>query len=60
MTDLALGDVRAKKGSVWALFLAGGRLAAADYYPALASPYCRSARARPISRGTSSAASRRR
>jgi len=35
---LALGDVRAKKGSVWALFLAGGRLAAADYYPALASP----------------------
>jgi 8-oxo-(d)GTP phosphatase len=35
---LALGDVRAKKGSVWALFLADGRLAAADYYPALASP----------------------
>jgi len=35
---LVLGDVRAKKGSVWALFLADGRLAAADYYPALASP----------------------
>jgi hypothetical protein len=34
-------DVReypAVKGSVWALFFSGGRLAAADYYPALTSP----------------------
>ena len=34
-------DVReypAVKGSVWALFFSGGQLAAADYYPALASP----------------------
>lgn len=34
-------DVReypAVKGSVWALFFAGGRLAGADYYPALTSP----------------------
>jgi len=38
--DVAL-DVReypAVKGSVWALFFSGGRLAAADYYPSLASP----------------------
>jgi len=34
-------DVReypAVKGSVWALFFSGGRLAAADYYPAFTSP----------------------
>jgi 8-oxo-(d)GTP phosphatase len=34
-------DVReypAVKGSVWALFFSGSRLAAADYYPALTSP----------------------
>jgi hypothetical protein len=34
-------DVReypAVKGSVWALFFSGGRLAAADHYPALTSP----------------------
>jgi broad specificity phosphatase PhoE len=34
-------DVRAYpavKGSVWALFFSGGRLAAADYYAALTSP----------------------
>jgi 8-oxo-(d)GTP phosphatase len=34
-------DVReypAVKGSVWALFIAGGRLVAADYYPALTGP----------------------
>jgi len=34
-------DVReypAVKGSVWALFFSGGRLAAADYYPDLTSP----------------------
>jgi len=34
-------DVReypAVKGSVWALFFSGARLAAADYYPALTSP----------------------
>ncbi len=28
----------AVKGSVWALFFSGGKLAAADYYPALTSP----------------------
>jgi 8-oxo-dGTP pyrophosphatase MutT (NUDIX family) len=36
--DLSLSDVRAKKGSVWALFFRAGRLAAADYYPNLAGP----------------------
>jgi 8-oxo-(d)GTP phosphatase len=35
---LALPEIRAKKGSVWALFFSGGRLAAADYYQALTSP----------------------
>lgn len=35
---LALGEYPAVKGSVWALFFCGGQLAAADYYPALASP----------------------
>ncbi len=35
---LAVGDYPAVKGSVWALFFCGGQLAAADYYPALASP----------------------
>lgn len=36
--SLALGDVRARKGSAWALFFSAGQLAAADYYPALTSP----------------------
>jgi hypothetical protein len=36
--DLALGEFRADKGSVWALFFCGGQLTAADYYPDLASP----------------------
>jgi len=35
---LDVGDYPAVKGSVWALFFSGGRLAAADYYPALTSP----------------------
>jgi len=35
---LALGEVRARKGSAWALFFCEGRLAAADYYPAFTSP----------------------
>ena len=35
---LDVRDYPAVKGSVWALFFAGGRLAAADYYPDLASP----------------------
>jgi hypothetical protein len=29
---------KGKLRSVWALFFSGGRLAAADYYPALTSP----------------------
>ena len=36
---LAMEDVRARKGSAWALFFSGGRLSAADYYPALTSPH---------------------
>jgi 8-oxo-(d)GTP phosphatase len=36
---LAMEDVRAKKGSAWALFFSGGRLSAADYYPAFTSPH---------------------
>ena len=35
---LAVGEYPAVKGSVWALFFSAGQLAAADYYPALASP----------------------
>jgi len=38
-TGLAIEDVRAKKGSAWALFFSGGRLSAADCYPALTSPH---------------------
>jgi broad specificity phosphatase PhoE len=34
---LWLEEVRAKKGSVWALFFSSCRLAAADYYPAMTS-----------------------
>jgi hypothetical protein len=37
-TGLAIEDVRAKKGSAWALFFSGGRLSAADYYPAPHQP----------------------
>jgi hypothetical protein len=33
---LHVDNVPAKKGSLWALFFAGGRLAGADYYPSLA------------------------
>jgi hypothetical protein len=36
--DLDLEEFRAKKGSAWALFFSGDRLAAADYYPALTGP----------------------
>jgi hypothetical protein len=32
---------RARKGSLWALFFRGGRLAAADYYPSLTDPNAR-------------------
>jgi hypothetical protein len=32
---LAVGGVRAKKGSVWMLFFRHGRLFAADHYPSL-------------------------
>jgi 8-oxo-(d)GTP phosphatase len=35
---LDVRDYPAVKGSVWALFFSGGRLAAADYYSALTSP----------------------
>jgi 8-oxo-dGTP diphosphatase len=35
---LDMREYPAVKGSVWALFFSGGRLAAADYYPALTSP----------------------
>jgi 8-oxo-dGTP diphosphatase len=34
---LFVGDVPAKKGSVWALFFSDGRLAAADYYPSFSA-----------------------
>jgi len=33
--DLALPEIKARKGSIWALFFSGGRLSTADYYPAL-------------------------
>lgn len=36
--ELDVREYPAVKGSVWALFFSGGRLAAADYYPALTSP----------------------
>ena len=36
---LDLPEIWAKKGSVWSLFFSDGRLAAADYYPVLTSPY---------------------
>jgi 8-oxo-(d)GTP phosphatase len=35
---LDMREYPAVKGSVWALFFSGGRLAAADYYPSLTSP----------------------
>ncbi len=35
---LDMREYPAVKGSVWALFFSAGRLAAADYYPALTSP----------------------
>jgi hypothetical protein len=35
---LDLEERPAKKGSLWALFFAGGQLAAADYYPDLSGP----------------------
>jgi 8-oxo-(d)GTP phosphatase len=35
---LDVTEYPAVKGSMWALFFSGGRLAAADYYPALTSP----------------------
>ncbi len=35
---LALPEIRAKKGSVWALFFRAGELTAADYYPSVTSP----------------------
>jgi broad specificity phosphatase PhoE len=47
IATLAAGDgvtltrIRAKKGSVWALFFGDARLAAADYYPSLTSPHAR-------------------
>jgi len=34
--SLAVPEIQAKKGSVWALFFSRGRLSTADYYPALA------------------------
>ena len=36
--DLDVRESPAVKGSMWALFFSSGRLAAADYYPALTSP----------------------
>ncbi len=36
--DLDMREYPAVKGSVWALFFSGGRLAAADYYQALTGP----------------------
>lgn len=45
--SLALGEVRARAGSAWALFFSEGRLTAADYYPVLTSPgYPAAAKAR--------------
>jgi len=35
---LYLPEIRARNGSVWALFFSGSRLAAADYYPILSGP----------------------
>jgi len=37
-SGLWLEEARARKGSVWALFFSGRRLAAADYYPAMTGP----------------------